>query len=215
MPSNAVCARHTGRPKRADEAARLALTRLLAGRHPLPFERIQRIDRLAADRSLGVNRRCVVTRAVEIERTGQLHIELALADEAPVEPRGVGRWLAPRSVLTDHPLSRAPSSVRSIGAHSELTMRGTGENVVARSRVSSAVRHFADSCGGLTTPSDLVWTVIFQRPGSIPSAKAGGPKNSATRTKVPAAAASATLLPRNFIRHRLPERPCNGGAGRR
>ena len=64
------------------------------------------------------------------------------------------------------------TKLRSSGAHSEFTVLATGENVLARSRVSSAVRHFPDSRGGPTTPSASIRVVIFQSPGSMPSANA-------------------------------------------
>jgi len=61
--------------------------------------------------------------------------------------------------------------LRSIGAHVELTVRDTGEKVVARSATSLGVRHFEDSCGGPITPPVWVLLITCHRPGSIPSAK--------------------------------------------
>src|SRR5262249_58906317 len=77
-------------------------------------------------------------------------------------------------------LSGEPSKLRSIGAHSELTVWDTGENVVARSLVSCGVRHFDDSCGGPITPPVWVRVVTCHRPGSSPSAKAVEPLDHAT-----------------------------------
>jgi hypothetical protein len=65
-----------------------------------------------------------------------------------------------------------PLKLRSIGAHVELMVRDTGENVVARSATSCEVRHFEDSCGGPITPPVWVLLVTCHRPGSIPSAAA-------------------------------------------
>src|SRR5215468_8892921 len=65
---------------------------------------------------------------------------------------------------------REPLKLRSIGAQVELTVRDTGEKVVARSATSWGARHLEDSCGGPITPPVWVLLVICHRPGSIPSA---------------------------------------------
>src|SRR4029078_942560 len=70
-----------------------------------------------------------------------------------------------------------PTRLLSSGAHSEFTVRETGENVLARSRVSSEVRHFWDSRGGPSAAPDSIRLVIRQRPGSMPSADASEVQN--------------------------------------
>jgi hypothetical protein len=78
---------------------------------------------------------------------------------------------------------RGPAKLRSIGAQVELTVRETGEKVVARSATSCGVRHFEDSWGGPITPPVCVLLITCHSPGSIPSANTvEPPKAHATRS---------------------------------
>src|ERR1700739_1365992 len=61
---------------------------LRTGRDPLALKRILGIDqRRSAHRCLGLHRRRVMVRTVEIECTTQIHVELPFADEVPGKPR--------------------------------------------------------------------------------------------------------------------------------
>ena len=145
----------------------LARSLLLARRDPLRLRRILRIDhRLAGHRGLGPHRAGVVMRAVEIECAGQLHVELALADQVPV--------------------SCGPSKLRSIGAQSELMVCAIGENVVGRSSSGprsgiSTIRAAARPCRRSRPGGDLP-QAGFDAVGARP------PKPCSTRTPRSAAA---------------------------
>src|SRR5579883_97961 len=74
---------------------------LLAGGYPLSFKRIERLQGLPTDRSLGAHRRAVMMRTVEIEGAGEIDIELPFAGEMPSEPGPFERALDRRAIRID------------------------------------------------------------------------------------------------------------------